>query len=137
MDDASLSVLQREAAAAAGLPVSLSNRLAGGTIGELTRDAGRMVDELGLRPPQPRDQRGRFAGGAMSDLIRQAAGRPTAPTAKESRSAGSGRLGEGGTAAGRRPQPVDMNAAIRGAVAGRRSVAHQFAEQFAIEEADG
>ena len=124
VDGESLRALQEAAGASAGLPEALCGRLTGETLGELREDAERLVGEL--RPPQPRDPEGRFS---FSDEIRRQAGRPVAAPAEPP--AGSFRVGEGGTAAGRpHSPPPSMTARIRASVMARGMAVEEFAAQM-------
>ncbi len=131
VDSESLDLLQRMAAQEAGLPERLRGRLAGDTIGALRADAKKLAVDLGYVQPQARDAGGRFT---MNDEIRRRAGYPIAGPAPEPPVGDIG-VGRGGSALPRRPAAPDMNSLIRGTYHGRRSVAHQFAEQIATEEA--
>jgi hypothetical protein len=88
MDDAEIfSIARASIGAEHGLTPRQSARLHGQTAAELRDDAKAMRAELGLDPPNPRDQGGRFAkpGGIydmgstssarFNQLIREAAGR--------------------------------------------------------------
>lgn len=133
MDSETLALLHRLAADEAGLPETAHRWVHGETISEARADARRFAESVGLG--QPRDHRGRFSSGsqAMNDEIRRRAGYP--PSTPPERPIGNLGIGVGGSAReSPRPQP-NMTALIRAAHAGRRSVAHQFAEQIAMEEA--
>jgi hypothetical protein len=81
-DDAELlDYVRSKVADEYGLSEAQGRRLRGATVRELRADAAEMRSELGLEPLDEgaqRDERGRFATGAGSDMnraIRQAAGR--------------------------------------------------------------
>src|SRR5262249_52284776 len=114
---------------AEGLPLPLSNRLRGNTYSELCRDARQALKDFGFTPPQPRTPTGQYA--SFTDELRAASGRPVQPAAQPPQ--GHLGVGIGASALPRQPQVPDMSSLIRGAAAGRRSVAHMYAEQIAGE----
>ena len=124
MDDETRAALQGLAGARVRLPEGLHARLRGESLAAINADAERLTAEL--RPPQPRDEGGRFAGGAMNTMIRAAAGR-SLPVASE-RPPGSFKTGQGGTASGRpHTAPVTMTQRIRAAAQIRGVATEQLA----------
>jgi hypothetical protein len=76
--DEELAQIARAAIAAEfGLTPEQARRLHGETAAEVRADAKAMRSELGLPnlDDRERDKRGRFKGGTMNELIRQASGR--------------------------------------------------------------
>jgi hypothetical protein len=130
MDSESLGVLQRAAAEAEGLPVSLSGRLRGDTFGALRADARQALKDFGFTEPQARDEHGRFT---MNDAIRAQAGYPAAGATPPERPVGDLGVGKGAGATPMARRQPSMNDIIRGTAAAGHSTAVLFAEQIASE----
>jgi hypothetical protein len=113
VDRESLAILQREAASAEGLPLSLSDRLRGESFGELRSDAKQALRDFGL-VTQERTEDGRFAGVTFNDMIRTAAGRAPADSQPEQPTGDLG-IGRGNSASIMSAQepPPSMSALIR------------------------
>ncbi|MFZ0040830.1 MAG: hypothetical protein WAK93_05955 [Solirubrobacteraceae bacterium] len=110
MDQPTLNALRGLVGDENGVPESLRDRIAGDKLGELQADAAKLIKDLGLTPPRPRDQRGRFS---FSDEIRRKAGRAPAPSPDVELPVGDAGIGRGGTARPPSPRPLSMSALIR------------------------
>jgi hypothetical protein len=77
VDDELLAVAKAAIGSEYELTPEQSRRLRGDTASELRADAKAMRGELGLPPldKNDRDERGRFAGSSMNEIIRRASGR--------------------------------------------------------------